>query len=165
MMSETMHTDFELVSDINLLVEKYGVERICNCIDYVKDIEKNKEVIIVLKKIEELINKKTNKNSNSINYSEKEEYNSILKLLNDKNIFPNVKSLQNFYRLYNFKDSSFKNKKDKIYGFTQYIFNNKLIDLNKVIDDIYFIKDNEIKYDKNENQLKKWTELIIDEKK
>ncbi len=163
-MSKKINTDFELIKDINNLIEKYGVERICDVLDYITNEDNNKEIIMIIKKIASIC-KLTNKEDSyfaDLEEHEKKKYKLLISMFSDKHIFSNTKKLDEFISSYGLNIVNYKTKKEKVIQYARSIIKNGDIDniileLDRMKSDKYIVK--------SENQLEKWAGLIIDDKK
>lgn len=164
-MTKYSNTDFEIVKDIYCLIDKYGIDRICNTIDYISDIEKNKEIIIILKKINKL-NSGTSEDKkflNSIGEEDKKLYNDVIEKLNNKKIFSNINMVKNFVSSYGVHIKNSKTRAGVIEEFARSIidFDNArkekiMLELNELENNLISSKDAQV------NELKNWASLIID---
>ncbi len=157
------NTDFKLLIEVNDLIERYGSDRICNVIDYATDNNKSKELIKVLKKLATVKTKSTNNliDEKQLLKDEKEVYDFIVNMFNNRSLFPNIKAIDDFASKYGCLLNKHKSRKEKINSFILYMLNNKSISINSISVEVdQMIKD---KVD-SENKLSKWAELIIKDK-
>lgn len=161
-MSNTKYTDFELLMDVNRLIEKYGVDRLNKSIDYISNEYNSKEIINVIKKISNMgIKKDINKiNYDNLDSSEKNIYDYIVNTFNDKKLFSNISKIEVFIKQFNCSLTSAKSKNEKIQNIINLVIVDKVIKFEDIEQKIKRMRSNMFN---ESNDLEKWAEIIVKE--
>lgn len=165
-MKKERYNDFELIIDIERLIDKYGSERISDAVDYLLLDGNRTEVLAVLKRLGNF-SKGTSPSEplfENLSDHDKNTFMKLQNLLNDKKLFQNVKKIESFTMNYGFNVKVYKKKSEKVEEFIKYTFREKPkcdVVLETLLGMKQSLDNNEILAEE-QNQLEKWADLIVE---